>query len=88
MHDSKAISLSKYVQNQYMFICDFVTRDMKLCQINLHNMYCDEKNKYSWNDFSQFKNFVEQSFNVLHVAWWKNLAINTPSSFFFQWHNV
>lgn len=84
LHDSKTISLSKYAQNQDMFICDFVTHDVKLCQINLHNMYCDEEKKYSRNDFSQLKNFVEQSSNVLHIAWWKNLAISTPSVFFFN----
>ncbi len=32
--------LSKYVQNIKTFICDFVG-NVKLCQVDLHNMYCD-----------------------------------------------
>ncbi len=34
--------LSKYVQNKETFICDFVG-SVKLCQVDLHNMYCNEK---------------------------------------------
>jgi len=39
--------LSKYAQNKKTFICDFVG-SVKLCQVDLHNMYCNEKKKYNY----------------------------------------
>ncbi len=33
--------LSKYAQNREIFICDFMG-NVKFCQANLHNTYCDE----------------------------------------------
>ncbi len=45
--------LNKYVQNRNTFICDFVG-SVKLCQVDLHNMYHDEEKKYNYSDFPQF----------------------------------
>lgn len=39
--------LNKYVQNHETFICDFVN-NVKLFQVDLHNMHCDEEKKYNW----------------------------------------
>jgi hypothetical protein len=32
------------------FICDFV-KNVKLCQVDLHNIYYDEEKKYNYIDF-------------------------------------
>jgi len=66
--------LSKYVQNRKAFICDFVG-SVKLCQVDLHNMYCNEKKKYNYSDFPQFQNFIDHISNPLHTIWWNNLII-------------
>ncbi len=39
--------LNKYVQNHETFICDFVN-NVKLFQVDLHNMHCGEEKKYNW----------------------------------------
>jgi hypothetical protein len=39
--------LNKYVQNHETFICDFVN-NVKLFEVDLHNMHCDEDKKYNW----------------------------------------
>jgi hypothetical protein len=43
-------SLSKYVENWKTFICDFAN-NVKLCQVDLHNIYYDEKKKYNYINF-------------------------------------
>ncbi len=36
-----------------ILIYDFVSI-VKLCQVDLHNMYCDEEKKYKYTNFPQF----------------------------------
>jgi hypothetical protein len=74
-HDSNVVTQCArfeevYIQNQKMFICDFVIH-VKLCQVEIHNMYCDDEKKYSHNDLSHFENF-----DVIHIVWWNNGQID------------
>lgn len=66
--------MNKYVQNEETFICDFVD-NVKLCQVDLHNMYHNEENKYNYNDFPQFWNFIDDTFEHLHTIWWNNSIV-------------
>jgi hypothetical protein len=72
--------LSKYVQNIETFIYDFVG-SVKLGRADLHNMYCDEEKKYNYNDFPQFHNFIDHTFNPLHIVWWNNPIVGVQATF-------
>jgi hypothetical protein len=73
--------LNKYAQNKKTFICDFVD-NVKLCQVDLHNMYYNEKKKYNYNDFPQFWNFIDHTFDHLHIVWWNNPIVGVQQATF------
>jgi hypothetical protein len=77
-------SLNKYAQNIKTFICDFVG-SVKLCQTDLHNMYYDEKNKYNYNDFPQFQNFIDHNSDHLHTIWWNNPIVGVQQATFYYY---
>jgi len=64
---------------------------VKLCQVDLHNMYWDGKKKYNYSDFPQFRNFIDHTSNPLHTIWWNNLVVGvqqTTFSYYGRLYNI
>ncbi len=77
LYDPYVGSFARFEQvclNWKTFICNFVS-NVKLCQGNLHNMYCCNEEKYNCTNFPQFEIFIEHAFDPLHILWWNNLVI-------------
>jgi hypothetical protein len=85
LYDPYVGSFARFEQvclNWKTFICNFVS-SVKLCQGNLHKMYCCNEEKYNCNDFPQFEIFIKHAFDPLHIMWWNNLVIGVLNANFF-----
>jgi hypothetical protein len=45
-------------------------------------MYCNEKNKYNYNDFPQFWNFIDHTSDHLHSVCWNNPIVGVQQATF------
>jgi peroxiredoxin len=53
---------------QDMFVCDLVAV-VKVCQIDLFNMYCDQNSKFSANNLWAFKSLLECKDENIQMQW-------------------
>ncbi len=49
-----------------------------MCQVDLHNMCCNEKARYNHINLPQF--FVEESCDDLNIIWWENPMNNLKNA--------
>jgi hypothetical protein len=44
-------------------------------------MYYNEEKKYNYNDFPQFWNSIDDTFDHLHIVWWNNPIVGVQATF-------
>jgi hypothetical protein len=80
--------LKKYVQNWKMSICDFVTH-VKLYQVDLHNMYCDEEKKCNQHTFPSNSKTLLNKILMFYIFFGGTTWLSKFQMLvFFQWQNV
>ncbi len=67
-------ALVKFAQMQDMFVCDLVAI-VKVCQVDIFNMYCDQNSKFSINNLWVFKSLLECKHENIRMQW--VLDVNT-----------
>jgi hypothetical protein len=73
--------LVKFAQMQNMFVCDLVAI-VKVCQVDIFSMYCDQNSKFSVNNLWAFKSLLECKHESIWMQW--VLDVNTRV----LWHLV
>ncbi len=58
----------KFAQVQDMFVCDLVVA-VKVCQVDLFNMYCDQNSKFFANNLWTFKSLLECKHESIWMQW-------------------
>ncbi len=51
-----------------MFVCDLVLA-IKVCQVDVYNMYSNQTSKFTTNSFWAFKSLLELKHENIHMCW-------------------